>query len=105
MFTFFMVLHVSFGFLLVITILLQTGKAGDLGAIFGGGASQSLFGTTGTKTILTKITIGLATAFAITSITLATIAPGKGKSEVQKHLQEQPIQPPAPQPQPPEPGK
>ncbi len=52
-------------------VLLQTGKGADMGAAFGGGSSQTLFGSTGASTFLTKATTAAAIIFMITSLWLA----------------------------------
>ncbi len=54
-------------------VLLQTGKGADMGAAFGGGSSQTLFGSTGASTFLTKATTIAAIVFMITSLALAYI--------------------------------
>jgi preprotein translocase subunit SecG len=54
-------------------VLLQTGKGADMGAAFGGGSSQTLFGSTGASTFLTKATTVAAIVFMITSLSLAYI--------------------------------
>src|SRR5260370_36474932 len=55
---------------IVITVLLQKGKGGDIGAVFGG-SSQTVFGSGGAGNFLTKLTGGLAAAFFVTSMYLA----------------------------------
>ncbi|MBW2669508.1 MAG: preprotein translocase subunit SecG, partial [Deltaproteobacteria bacterium] len=45
--TFLIILHVIVSIALIMIILLQTGKGADMGAAFGGGSSQTLFGSTG----------------------------------------------------------
>src|SRR6188472_3524430 len=57
--------------LLIITILLQQGKGGDIANAFGGGSSQAVFGARAGATLLTKLTTGLAAAFILLSLTLA----------------------------------
>ena len=52
-------------------VLLQTGKGADMGAAFGGGSSQTLFGSTGASTFLTKATTAAAVIFMVTSLWLA----------------------------------
>ncbi len=39
------VLHIIVSILLILVVLLQPGKSGDLGSIFGGGTSESIFGS------------------------------------------------------------
>jgi preprotein translocase subunit SecG len=58
----------------VLIILLQTGKGADIGAVFGGGGSHTLFGSTGASTFLSKVTIGAAVTFMVTSIALGIFA-------------------------------
>jgi len=68
-------LFVFVSVLLIITILLQPGsKGGGLGAAFGGGASGSLFGASGSANFLSRTTAVLATVFFITSLTLTYLA-------------------------------
>ena len=52
-------------------VLLQTGKGTDMGAAFGGGSSQALFGSTGASTFLSKATAAAAVMFMLTSLCLA----------------------------------
>jgi len=61
--------HVLICLFLVIAILLQQGKGASMGAL--GGAGQSWFGPTGSKSVLMKITVGLSIAFLLVSILLA----------------------------------
>jgi preprotein translocase subunit SecG len=64
-------LFLFLSFVLCVTILVQEGKGGGLGASFGGGeASDSLFGTA-TPEILKKFTAWLAVAFVATCILLS----------------------------------
>ncbi len=55
-------------------ILLQQGKGADIGASFGSGASQTLFGSAGSWNFFSKITALLVTVFFATSFGLAIIA-------------------------------
>ena len=56
--------------LLVLTILLQQGKGGDIANAFGGGSSQAVFGARSGATLLTRATAVLAALFVIGAITL-----------------------------------
>lgn len=56
--------------LLIITILLQQGKGGDIANAFGGGSSQAVFGARSGATLLTRATAVLAALFVIGAITL-----------------------------------
>jgi len=63
------VVHVLACFILVLTVLLQAGKGADIGAVFGG-ASTTIFGSSGAGNFLTRLTTGAAIVFMITSLTL-----------------------------------
>ena len=71
------VIHVVVCIALIMIVLLQTGKGADMGAAFGGGSSQTLFGSTGASTFLSKATTVAAIVFMLTSLTLAYMAGGK----------------------------
>lgn len=63
-------IHFFVSIFLVIVILLQAGKGADIGATFGAGSNQGLFGARGAATFLSKLT-GLAAAiFLLTSLSL-----------------------------------
>ena len=55
-------------------ILIQQGKGAEAGASFGGGGSQTLFGSSGSWNFFSKATAILATLFFVTSLTLAVKA-------------------------------
>ena len=71
------VIHVFVCIALIMIVLLQTGKGADMGAAFGGGSSQTLFGSTGASTFLSKATTVAAIVFMLTSLTLAYMSGGK----------------------------
>jgi preprotein translocase subunit SecG len=71
LFGFLVAFHVIVSALLVVLILLQPGKSGGMGAVFGGGSSTSVFGGRGATTILSKGTGILAALFFILSIAIA----------------------------------
>ena len=68
------VIHYGLCLFLIISILLQAGKGADIGAAFGAGSSQTLFGPRGAATFLNKLTVGVAAAFLLTSLTLAHLS-------------------------------
>lgn len=70
----FVILHVVVCIALIMIVLLQTGKGADMGAAFGGGASQTLFGSTGASTFLGKLTTAVAVVFMLTSLVLAYVS-------------------------------
>jgi preprotein translocase subunit SecG len=67
-------IHIIVSLLLVIVVLLQSGKAADLAGAFGGMGSQSTFGPRGAATLLSKMTTTLAVLFMVTSLALYIIA-------------------------------
>ena len=56
---------------LVGLVLLQQGKGADMGAAFGSGASQTLFGSRGSANFLTRTTAVLAAVFFAANMALA----------------------------------
>ena len=66
--------HVLVALAIIGLVLLQHGKGADMGSGFGGGASGSLFGATGSANFLSRITAVLATIFFLLSLALAYVA-------------------------------
>lgn len=79
------IIHVIVCFFLIVVVLLQSGKAGDISAAFGGQGSQAAFGPRGAATALSKATTLSAVLFMLTSITLSihAIKQGGPKSVLQ----------------------
>ena len=71
------VTHVLVALAIIGLVLLQHGKGADMGSGFGGGASGSLFGATGSANFLSRTTAVLATIFFILSLVLAYVATKK----------------------------
>ena len=69
--TLFVIIHVIVCIALIMIVLLQTGKGADMGAAFGGGGSNTLFGASGASTFLSKATTAAAVIFMLTSLILA----------------------------------
>ncbi|NKB76900.1 MAG: preprotein translocase subunit SecG [Gammaproteobacteria bacterium] len=74
-----LVVHLIVAVTIVILVLLQQGKASDMGASFGGGSSQSLFGARGSANFLSRMTSILVTTFFLSSLTLAYMYTRKGE--------------------------
>jgi preprotein translocase subunit SecG len=74
------VVHILVSLGLIGLVLIQQGKGAEAGASFGGGASQTVFGSQGSGSFLTRMTAYLAVIFFVTSVSLAVIA--KQKAEV-----------------------
>ena len=92
----FLTLHILIAFLLMVVVLLQSGRGGSLSASFGGGGNQTLFGGRGATSFLTKATWILGAGFMVTSLMLAvTIGRRTGTAEPRSLLKENPIEIPA----------
>ena len=76
------IIHVVICVILILAVLLQSGKAADLAGAFGGGGSQTAFGPRGTATILSKLTTISAVLFMITSMGLWILSAKGTKSVV-----------------------
>jgi preprotein translocase subunit SecG len=68
------IVHVSVCLFLMLVVLLQQGKSGGMGAAFGGGATQQVFGGRGAGNILTRATAICAAIFMLTSVSLAYVS-------------------------------
>jgi preprotein translocase subunit SecG len=69
--TFLTILHVIVCIFLIAVVLLQRGKGAEIGAVFGGGGSSTVFGSRGAGSFLSKLTTGAAIVFMVTSLSLA----------------------------------
>ncbi len=76
------IIHIIVSIALIMIVLLQTGKGADMGAAFGGGSSQTLFGSTGASTFLSKATTAAAIIFMVTSLGLAYLSGHRGVESV-----------------------
>lgn len=74
-------IHILVSFILILVVLLQTGKRADLAGAFGGGGSQTAFGTRGAATFLSKMTTTAAIVFMVTSLGLAVLSKRSGRDE------------------------
>ena len=59
---------------LILIILLQQGKGSDIGSAFGGGSSNTMFGSSSTSNPLTKVTAALAAIFLILSLSITYLS-------------------------------
>jgi preprotein translocase subunit SecG len=78
--TFVTVIHVITCILLVLVVLVQSGKGAEISASFSG-SSQTVFGSSGGANFFTRFTQGAALIFMITSMTL-TILGGQAKKSL-----------------------
>jgi preprotein translocase subunit SecG len=82
------IVHVFVCLFLMLVVLLQQGKGGGMGAAFGGGATQQVFGGRGAGNILTRATAICAATFMLTSVTLAYVA-SAGDRDLKAHILEE----------------
>ncbi|MDG1682975.1 MAG: preprotein translocase subunit SecG [Luminiphilus sp.] len=76
-----LMVHLLVALALIGLILLQRGKGSDIGASFGAGASQTLFGSAGSGNALTRMTAWLSAIFFASSFGLAVIADNRTADE------------------------
>ena len=65
------ILHVVVSIALILIVLLQTGMGSEIGAAFGSGSSQTIFGSSGSSGFMTKLTTIVVVVFMVTSLVLA----------------------------------
>lgn len=90
MFTFLVIIHVLVCLFLIAIVLLQTGKGADIGAVFGG-SSQTLFGSVGPGTFLSKITAVAAVLFMLTSLGLVYLMGSRQTKSIMKDINPAPV--------------
>ena len=71
------VLHILLCLFLILVVLLQPGRGGGIGGAFGG-SSQTVFGSRGAGTFLSKMTAIIAALFMVNSIALTKLSSGEG---------------------------
>ena len=75
-----LIIHVLLAAAVIGLILIQQGKGAEAGASFGGGASQTVFGSQGSGSFLGRVTAILAAGIFVTSFVLAVFAKEKAAS-------------------------
>src|SRR5919197_3262053 len=99
------IFHIIVCIFLILVVLLQQGKGADWAGAFGGGGTQTAFGSRGAGTILSKATTAAAVIFMVTSLALTILISQPGGSSVIREgakqqnapqQQQQPGQPPKP---------
>ncbi len=83
MFALLVMVHILVCLVLILFVLLQSGKAADLAGAFGGGGSQTAFGARGAQTFLSKMTTASAVTFMLTSLALGIISTRKTRSLIE----------------------
>jgi preprotein translocase subunit SecG len=82
------IVHIAVCAFLMLVVLLQQGKGGGMGAAFGGGATQQVFGGRGAGNILTRATAVCAGIFMLTSVSLAWVS-SSGDRELKARIVEE----------------
>ncbi|WJG07806.1 preprotein translocase subunit SecG [Aliiglaciecola sp. LCG003] len=73
------VVYLVVALMLIGMVLIQQGKGADMGASFGGGGSNTVFGSTGSGNFMTRTTAVLATLFFVISLILGNQTADKEK--------------------------
>lgn len=83
--------------MMILTILMQRPKSEGLGAAFGGGLTDNLFGAQ-TTTVLTKFTVWLGGLFFLLTLTISVlhVKTSAGPTSIQKQLMKAPVPASAP---------
>jgi preprotein translocase subunit SecG len=75
-------IHIFVSIAMIGIVLLQSGKGAEMGASFGAGGSQTVFGASGGNTFMSRLTTGAAVLFMLTSLTLAHLSSGGRSSSI-----------------------
>ncbi|MGA1843130.1 MAG: preprotein translocase subunit SecG [bacterium] len=88
-------IHLVVCIAMILIIIFQSGKGAEMGAVFGGGASQTAFGSAGPQSFLEKVTAACAVIFMLTSLTLAYMSSVRSSKLIEESPapMEQPVQP------------
>ncbi|WP_133130556.1 preprotein translocase subunit SecG [Legionella yabuuchiae] len=84
-----LLIHVMVAIAIIGLVLIQHGKGADIGAAFGSGASNTVFGSQGTGSFLFKLTGFLALTFFVTSLSLSSMVASEYKKAEQQLLPQQ----------------
>ena len=76
------IVHIAACFFMIAVILLQSGKGAEMGASFGTGGSQSVFGAGGGTTFITKLTVFVAVTFFLTSMLMTYLSGTPSSSSI-----------------------
>ncbi|GAA0349939.1 preprotein translocase subunit SecG [Bowmanella denitrificans] len=90
-----MVVYLLVSLALIGLVLIQRGKGADMGASFGAGASNTVFGASGSGNFLSRTTAILATLFFAISLILGAMTAGKEKQVDEWQNLEVPVSQPA----------
>ena len=85
-----LIAHTVIALLIIVLVLLQRGKGADAGAAFGAGASGTVFGARGSSSFFSRATAVCATAFFVSSLTLAYLS-SQGSAAPSSLLEDAPL--------------
>jgi len=85
-----LIAHTLIALLIIALVLLQRGKGADAGAAFGAGASGTVFGARGSSSFFSRATAVCATAFFVSSLTLAYLS-SQGSAAPESLLEDAPV--------------
>ena len=68
-----LIVYLIVAIMLIAAVLLQQGKGAEMGASFGAGGSNTVFGASGSGNFMTRTTAVLATTFFVISLTIGSI--------------------------------
>lgn len=91
MYEFLLVAYLIVALLLIGFVMIQQGKGADMGASFGAGASNTVFGSSGSGNFLTRSTAVLAVVFFVLSLVLGNLASGRGDAGSEFEVIEVPV--------------
>src|SRR3982751_6108124 len=92
MMTFLTALHIAVCVFLILVVLLQAGKGGGMGIAFGGGGSQTVFGSSGAGNFLTRLTSITAMIFLVTSLGLAHYSSQQDSRRLQRLAEQKDVE-------------
>ena len=76
-----LIAYLIIALILIGFVMIQQGKGADMGASFGAGASNTVFGASGSGNFLTRTTATLAVVFFILCLVLGNLSAGSGDSK------------------------
>jgi preprotein translocase subunit SecG len=89
MITFVTIIHLLVCLILIVVVLLQTGRGADLAGAFGGSGSQAAIGIRSPASFFSRMTTIAAIMFMVTSMTLAIMKSKKSKGTIMNDEKEQ----------------
>src|SRR5690554_1361182 len=86
-----LIAYLIIAIILIGFVMIQQGKGADMGASFGAGASNTVFGSSGSGNFLTRTTAILAVLFFVLSLVLGNLASGRGDTQSNFDMLEVPV--------------